>query len=266
MSDTQDDTPQNNSRDNQESNQKNSDRKKYSLLAIAATLLIGAYFFGRSIQVDTVYNNQAVANTQKLQQGENVQQDSLKLFPSDQIFGNPSEKPAVTIIEYGSLTCPHCADFHNNILSMVKHDYIDSQKVQYIYRDYPLDGIALRASLLARCDLSKRQAFLNLLYKKQTEWTKGSVIEDIEKNLLTIGKMGGLSAEKITECLKDKELTDTILDVQTQSSKLFKIEATPTIIINNQKFAGGLKADALKNILDNLLAKKSKSDSTTSQN
>jgi|GEM_PF-879236 len=240
-----------------------SDLKKYSLLAIAAFLLIGAYFIGQAIDINETYNHEAHAekndqNTQEqaqapLKKGEIIAKDFNKRFDSDYIQGDASDKPVVTLIEYGSLTCPHCAHFHQNTLLPLKTPFIIGKKIQYIYRDYPLDGAALKASLLAKCDITKRSAFIDLLYKKQAEWTRGESIADIEKNLVMLGKMGGLPAEKAKACLNDKEEIKKILTVQKQSNTLFDITATPTIIVNNEKFTGGIDKDSLKNILDHLL-------------
>ena len=253
-------------RDNQKNNDipqtpAMTDVKKYMLLVVAGALLIGAYLIGQSIQINQTYDSKAITsvNQNDIPQGEIITAENLKLFPSDQIMGDPSEKPVVTMIEYASLTCPHCADFHNNSLGKIKNDYINNKKIQYIFRDYPLDGAALKATLLAKCDLSKRQAFIDLLFKKQSEWTKAKTIEDIEKNLMIIGKLGGLSATQITECFNNKEATDEILAIQKESEAFYKIEATPTILINNQKFTGGIKVNDLKNILDSLLSENSNS-------
>ena len=264
--------------DNQDNQQKNdaiqksalSDSRKYSLLAVAALLLFSAYFFGKEIKINETYNNTATAsnikngvNTPSVLQGEIIKADMSKRFSSDEILGDTSEAPKVTMIEYGSLTCPHCAHFHMNVLHAIKEGYVNSKKIQYIFRDYPLDGSALKATVLSRCDMTKRQAFLDLLYKKQAEWTKGQTIADIEKNLMVIGKMGGLSAEKITECLADKQMTQEILDVQKQSTVLYNIEATPSVLINDKKFTGDMRADDLKNILDSLLSQQPKAETAT---
>lgn len=236
--------------------------KKYLLLSVAAALLIGAYLVGNLINVNETYNTTAIANIPKpvvettdTPSGEQLTTDTTKRFPSDQILGDMSKNPKVTLIEYGSLTCPHCANFHINVLSAIKESHINTQKIQYIFRDYPLDGAALKATLLSRCDMSKRQAFLDLLYKKQAEWTKGKTIADIEKNLTVIGKIGGLSSTKITECLNDKKTTEDVLDVYKQSLTLYNIQGTPTLIINDKKFTANITPDSLKNIFDSLLAK-----------
>jgi protein-disulfide isomerase len=240
------------------------DKIKYTLLTIAAVLLSGAYFIGKSIQINPTYDNKAIASTpvnpEDMPKADIIKPENLKLFPSDEIMGDVSENPKVRIIEYASLTCPHCAMFHQDSLGVIKNDYITAKKAQYIFRDYPLDGAALKASLLAKCDLSKRQAFIDLLFKKQSEWTKAKTIEDVEKNLIMFGKIGGLSEEQITKCFNDKDLSDEILSVQKDSNTLFNIQATPTIIINNQMFTGGLKVHHLKQILDNALKVEDKAE------
>jgi protein-disulfide isomerase len=261
------DTPENQQKNASPKTQKLSDSKKYGLLVIAGILLIGAYFWLKQIDINQTYNHNAVANTtdnnKPIPKGETLKTEKLKIFPSDQILGDTSEKPLITMIEYGSMTCPHCAVFHTTILPMIEENYINPKKIQYIFRDYPLDGAALKATLLSKCDMSKRQAFLDLLYKKQQEWTKGATIADIEKNLLVIGKMGGLSEEIITKCLNDTEIINDTLTIQQESTKLYAIEATPTILINNQKFSGNIDIDDFKAIFDSLLAKKSDAETSS---
>ena len=264
------DTPENQQKNASPETQKLSDSKKYGLLVIAGILLIGAYFFGTQIEINQTYNHNAVAGTKNnnnkpLPKGEILKTENLKIFPSDQILGDTSEKPSITMIEYGSMTCPHCAVFHTTILPMIKENYITPKKIQYIFRDYPLDGAALKATLLSKCDMSKRQAFLDLLYKKQQEWTKGATIADIEKNLLVIGKMGGLSEDTITKCLNDSQIINDTLTIQQESTKLYAIEATPTILINNQKFSGSLDADDFKAIFDSLLVKQLNTETPSSK-
>lgn len=240
-----------------------SNTKKYGLLGLAAILLIGAYMVGSYIDINKTYdhsNLEVNAATKTLKAGESVDINKLRKLPSDMILGDQSENPTVIMIEYGSLTCPHCAEFHKYSLASIKNDYIQSAKIQYIYRDYPLDGAALKGALLARCDLSKREAFLDLLYKKQRQWTQSTTLEEIEKNLTIIGKSGGLSADQVKKCLADKSVVESLLSVQKQSNSVFAISATPTVIINDQKYTGGLTPSELKTILDHLLADKTPMD------
>jgi protein-disulfide isomerase len=229
--------------------------KRYMLLGTAAALLVGGFLFGK---FGPWPSKPEQATASPLSVGGETVKSTIKLFPTDEIIGDPSEKPVVTMIEYGSLTCPHCAEFHSEHLQKVKSSYIEKKKIQYIYRDYPLDGAALKAALLARCDLSKRQAFINLLYEKQKEWTKGTTLQDIEKNLTILGRVGGLSAEQVKKCLASEDTIKDILSVQKESDKIFDIQATPTIIINDQKFDGGKNSEELVQIIDALLKTKEK--------
>ena len=165
------------------SENKNSEKKKYLLLGTAAALLIGAFIFGRAIDIP------APGGMQTAEASDNALSNakSVEIFETDLIIGQ-TENPIVTLIEYGSLTCPHCADFHNTIGKKLKEKYKDAS-VRFIYRDYPLDGYALNAAKLARCDNDKRGSFIDVLYAQQKQWAKGSK-EDLIKNLKLHWKNG----------------------------------------------------------------------------
>lgn len=229
------------------SEENKSNTKKYLLLGTAATLLIGAFIFGRAIDIPAP-GGMASANAADI----DIQNTkSMEIFATDLIIGE-TENPIVTLVEYGSLTCPHCADFHNNIGKKLKEHYKD-QPVRFVYRDYPLDGYALNAAKLARCDNEKRGSFIDVLYAKQKQWAKGTK-EDLLNNLSFIGKMGGLKEQSITDCLKNEDIAKIIVDEYRYGTDTFDISATPTIIIQGIKAPNGEKYAYYEKMIDKILA------------
>ena len=157
----------------------------------------------------------------------------------------------IEMIEFASLTCGHCAKFHNEVFPKIKKNYIDSGKILFTYHDFPLDKFALKASVIARCSGNKKYfSFLEVLYKKQKDWTSS---QDPFKSLLKIAKLGGLKNDEIKVCVGNKSIEDGILKKRLSSTKKYNIEATPTIYLNGQKYNGDLTYEALKLKLDSLI-------------
>ena len=162
----------------------------------------------------------------------------------------PEDAP-ITIIEYASLTCPHCAKFHGTAFPQLKKEYIDTGKVRFIYRDFPLDAYALKASMLARCSGNNRYfKFLKVLFKKQENWTRNG---DPLVNLQRISRLGGISLEDFKVCLGNKALEDGILKKSLSGGKKYKVDSTPTIIINEEKYTGDHSFEELDKHLRKLL-------------
>ena len=161
------------------------------------------------------------------------------------------ETASIKMVEFASLTCGHCAKFHNEVFPKIKKEYIDTGKIVFTYRDFPLDKFALKASVIARCSGNDRFfSFLKVLYKKQKDWTS---TQDPFKSLLKIAKLGGLKNDEIKVCVGNKSIEDGILRERLSSSKKYDIKATPTIYINNEKYDGDLTFEALKLKIDSLL-------------
>ncbi len=161
------------------------------------------------------------------------------------------DSASIKMIEFASLTCGHCAKFHNEVFPLIKKDYIDTGKISFIYRDFPLDKFALKASVIARCSGSDRFfSFLRVLYNKQKDWTR---TQDPFKSLLKIAKLGGLKNDEIKVCVGNKSIEDGILKERLNSTKTYEIKATPTIYFNEEKYEGDLKFEALKLKIDSLL-------------
>ena len=161
------------------------------------------------------------------------------------------EKAPVKIIEFASLTCGHCAKFHNEVFPLIKENYIDKGKIFFTYNDFPLDKFALKASVVARCSGNKKFfSFLKVLYNKQKDWTR---TQDPFKSLLKIAKIGGLKNDEIKVCVGNKSIEDGLLKQRLQSTKVYDIKATPTLYINGEKYDGDLTFEALKLKIDSLV-------------
>lgn len=162
-----------------------------------------------------------------------------------------SEDAPVTIIEYFSLTCSHCATFHRNTFGDLREAYVDTGKVRFVVRDFPGSDLALRASMLARCSGRERYfAFIQTLYDQFDYWTEAS---DPLAALAQIAALGGIPRERFDACLKDPKLEDTVLRSYLSGVNDYKVEYTPTFIINGKKFVGDMPLDKFRSILDPLL-------------
>ena len=152
-----------------------------------------------------------------------------------------SNDAKVKIKVFSSFTCPHCADFHLNIVSKIEKEFVKTGKVQIIFIDFPLDQAAFNVSKLLHClDKNKQMVFMDTIYQTQNEWTNGSNIDDINVNLKKIVKTMGIDSEKFEKCLVDEVISDKILSNRIDASKKYSIEATPTIIINEKKLEGSV--------------------------
>lgn len=172
----------------------------------------------------------------------------------DMVMG--SAKAPVTIIEYASLTCPHCAHFNEATFPQLRSQYIDKGLVKYIYRDFPLDRMALSASQIARCAGPERYFnFIDAIFRQQQTWTDGKDANAIVGNLKKLARLGGLSEQAIDACLNDKALQDKVLAQSLQGEKEFKVDSTPTLIINGEKHPGALSFEELQAIINPLLKK-----------
>src|SRR5712671_2638463 len=145
---------------------------------------------------------------------------------------------SVTVTEYASMTCPHCAAFNENVFPRIKSEYIDTGKVRYVFREFPLDIKAAAGSMLARCiakdDAGKYFAVIDLLFKQQNEWVTKNTTESLSR----IGKQAGLSQEAVDRCIKDQALLDKIVADQKFANEVLKVNSTPTFFINGEMVKG----------------------------
>ena len=166
------------------------------------------------------------------------------------ISGNKDAK--ITIIAYESLTCSHCADFHKNVYPQLKKDYIDTGLVKIEFRHFPLDVAAFNASKISQCKSNESLKILNSLYSNQQAWVRGKNVEEINDNLKTFIKNQGFDLD-FEKCINDKKIEDYVLNDRIEGTKKFKVNATPTIIINNKKFEKPLNYKNLKKSLEKLI-------------
>ena len=158
----------------------------------------------------------------------------------------------ITILAYESLTCSHCANFHKDIYPELKKNFIDKGFVKLEFRNFPLDMAALNASKIAHCKNDGNSKILHFLYQNQSDWAKGKDLEELNKNLLNVVNLGNFNID-FDECLESKQIEDHILSDRIEGVKKFQINATPTIIINDEKFEENLTFKNLKKYLQKLI-------------
>ena len=160
---------------------------------------------------------------------------------------------AVTITEYASMTCPHCAAFNATVFPKLKAEYIDTGKVRYIFREFPLDIKAAAGSMLTRCiangDAQKYFAVTDMLFRSQNDW----VVKNTTETLTRIGKQAGLSQQQVEACLKDQALLDKIAADQKYASDILKVDSTPTFFINGEKIKGESSIEEFQKRINPLL-------------
>ena len=166
------------------------------------------------------------------------------------ISGNDNAK--VTVKVFSSLTCPHCANFHVAIFNNLKRDYIDKGLVKFEHHPFPLDLAALNAEVIVNCQTNNNRKFelLEEIYKKQKFWAVGSDIDKINDLIKEVGLNFDLSKEKMDRCLKDSDAQDMILEQRIEAQKKYKIDSTPTIIVNEKKYNSKIDYKSFKKIID----------------
>ncbi len=169
--------------------------------------------------------------------------------PGDLAQGDPNAP--VTLIEYFSLTCPHCQWFHQNIYDRLKPDYVDAGRLRYVARDFPLNAPALHAAILAHCAGRERYfTFVDVLFQTFDDWARSSRYMD---ELVQLGELGGVSRERFEDCLADKDLEDSIFRSMGMAQDEHDVSSTPTIVVNGEKYDGKMTYEALTRHIDRLL-------------
>jgi len=153
-------------------------------------------------------------------------------------IGKPDSKVIVKV--FSSLTCPHCANFHEKIYEKLKIDYIDKGLVRFEHHGFPLDMAALNAEIIIRCNVDDKKRFqlLGEIYKKQNKWAVGSDINKINESIKKIGLNFNLKENDMNKCLKDDNAQDEILNERIEAQKKYKIQSTPTVYINEKRYEG----------------------------
>ena len=166
------------------------------------------------------------------------------------VIGNENAK--ISIIAYESLTCSHCANFHIDVLPDLKKEYIDTGIAKIEFRHFPLDVAAFNASKIAQCKNDGNSEILNILYLNQSKWIKGGTIDEVNENLKKFLVSEGIKVD-FDKCTNNKSIEDFVLNDRIEGVKKFKVNATPTIIINDKKFEKSLNYKNLKKTLEKLI-------------
>ena len=175
----------------------------------------------------------------------------LSVTTDDRILGNPDAP--ITIVEYASLTCPHCAHFANEVLPELKKKWIDTGKAKLVLRDFPLDEPALRAAMIARCAPRERfYAYVDTLFAAQEKWV---MAKDYREALARLVKIGGMSKDEFDNCLNNTALENKIVEGRLVASKELDVNSTPTFFINGTKFTGAPTVEEFDKALSGVAAK-----------
>jgi protein-disulfide isomerase len=170
----------------------------------------------------------------------------VTLHPDDRILGSPDAP--ITIVEFSSLTCSHCATFHKTTLPRLKQEWIETGKARLVYRDYPLDKPALRAAAWAMCFEGERYfEFLDQLFQNQQEWAQA---KDLDIALAQAARRVGMDARTIEDCLSDESIIDRIIKRQVEARENYDIQSTPNFFINGRRVKGALGFEQFKEILE----------------
>lgn len=166
----------------------------------------------------------------------------------DKFIGNANAP--ITIIEYASMTCSHCSNFHETVLPKIKEKYVDTGIVKFIFREYPIDQLAIVASMLGRCvEDDKYFPFINILFQQRDQWITEQPIEPLK----ILSKQAGLSGELFDQCLANQELLDSLLWVKKYASEKLAVTSTPTFFINNKMITGSKSFETFENEIQNII-------------
>jgi len=171
-----------------------------------------------------------------------------RLEGNDMVMGNPAAP--VTLIEYASLTCPHCAQFALAIFPLLQRDYIATGQVRFVYRDFPLDNYAFMGALIARCFGPERYFdFIEVLYQQQAQWSRGADPRAVAGSLRQLATLGGMSGEQFDACTTNRALADVVLGHRMQGQNEMGVQGTPALFINGQPHRGGYDIETLTRVL-----------------
>jgi len=223
-----------------------------ALIFLAINNLFGKTNIGKNAATDINSKGTAIKTT-RIIEGEAI--SLLKVLPSDIPLGD--KNAPVTIIEYASLSCGHCALFHSNGFPKLNEQYIATGKVKFIYRDFPLNQPALVAGMVAHCQVNDREAdtikyydFIKVLFKTQETW---AFADNFTAKLQTIAKLDGMSAQKFNECISNKTTQETMLKARLQASQILQISSTPTLIIDGEVLSGYTGYYDIQDVIDRKL-------------
>ena len=227
-------------------------RRNVLTLAAASTAAIALASGHQALAQEAAKPADGAAQAVKAPEASGKIDDAKLLAPGplkDIVLGKP-EAP-VTIVEYASMTCPHCAHFANTTLPTIKEKYIDTGKAKLIMREFPFDPRATAAFMLARCAPEERYyPMIEVLFRQQEQWAG---VPNAEEALLQISKLAGFTQESFKACLTNQKLLDDVVAAQKRGANEFGVNATPTFFINGSKYSGALSVDEMSAVIDGLL-------------
>jgi protein-disulfide isomerase len=212
------------------------------LVFIIVALIGGAAGYGYFAQSSKLEEKPKTEETQV------VERAALRAKPNDIILGDVNAM--VTIVEYASLSCPGCANFHEKVLPEIEKEFITTGKAKLIFRHFPLNAPAMTAAQVVECadrNKLKRENFLKVLFSMQQQWAfSESYVEDIRK----IALVGGMDDEAIDSCLADKEMETALLNTRKEAEEDLGVESTPTLFINGAKYTGEMTVEGVRSALE----------------
>ncbi len=234
-------------------------KKKKIILAIVTVVTLatflgfGAYSNIKKNKIEAEEKaKQALEFNKNLEANSGKTTDLIHQTQDDIVLGD--KNAPITIIEYASLSCPHCANFHKDIFSKIKKEYIDTNKVKFIYRNFPLNQSALLANLISSCqaqsnnnDVNKYYSFIGALFKHQDNW---AFADNYFEKLRTIAKLNGMTSKQFDQCSTNQELLEEILKKRKRASKELQIESTPSFIFNGKKLVNHHSFEKFKETIE----------------
>lgn len=226
-------------------------RNKITLIIAIVFLSISLVIFLK-VKTDYNYKQALQAQNSEASQAEKtkteLQTELLEVQEYDIVEG--SDSAAITIIEYASYSCSHCATFYKNLYPQIKETYIDTNKVKFIFRDYPLDEPSLKASQLVHCLVSGKKKLMKVLFENQSVWAFN---KNFPEKLENFAKIQGMNSDKFYQCMANESLEEEILKKRMKAFEAYNINSTPSLIINGQLYIGQKNWYELSEYLNNLL-------------
>jgi protein-disulfide isomerase len=221
-------------------------QNKKVIYILVAIIFVGFFYYTTSDKQQTKPINELVIDSNIL---ENSDLAFIKNIALEELSLGNINAP-VTIIEYASMTCSHCAEFHNTTFQKIKMDYIESGEVKYIFREFPIDKLAMATSMLTRCvDKNVSLPFIEVLFKTRDQWISENALSEL-KNL---SKQAGLNNEEFDKCLNNQTLLDELISIKDQAITDYNINSTPSFIINGKVITGNKPYSTFKEEIDKVL-------------
>lgn len=206
-------------------------------LAVAAVVAAGVFVAG--IGADAAFSRAYAADETKA--------ETPAAF-NEIVYGDPDAP--VTIVEYASLTCPHCANFHTEMLPLLKERLLDTGKAKLVFKDFPLDQLALRAAVMVRCNTGPRsRAMLDVLFNTQSSWGNSS---DPVGSLLNIGRAAGMTDQDIEACFNNQEIVDGVIQQRLEGEQTYQVNSTPSFVIDGTLYSGGMTIEQFEQVVKSL--------------